>query len=149
MSFEQPQIMSREVLRQRLWRVAAETPSGAEFLNNSAARLTIRMRDIAHYIGMDAQQLRRFSRGEMMISAEKQRRLSWMFHLIDRGLLVKELRDGKGVLVGRNPDQVLKVKTPVPPKPTNQACIVLTPQGPRIRSYEGSKSSQPTFRFRR
>ena len=151
-----PQTLSLEALRERLKRVVAQQPSCAENMNNLEARRVLRITDIARDVGVQAHKLRRFCRGEMRVSPDLQRKLSWFFHRWDRGRTVKVVNlvnvngkrrpgaiPGKGMLIGagdhhdhRHHHQALE-RSEEPPAAVNQLRVELTPDGPKLRLGKG------------
>jgi hypothetical protein len=142
-----PEAMSLEFLRELLARVIAQQPSCAENLNNLEARKILRITDIAKEVGVQAHKLRRFSRGEVRISIDLQRRLCWFFHRWDSGRTVKVIDiagvngkrrpgavPGKGVLINHYQASVALERAP---RPANQWRVEVTPGGPKLRLGKG------------
>jgi hypothetical protein len=142
-SYEPPEILSQEQIRQRIREVIAQHPDGRDILHKPETRLRLRVADIADYTGADAPALYRWARdGRYRLSGKLQRKLSWFFHAWDRGRLVKQLVDtegdrrlggavrGRGVIVHRDP----KATRIQPPHTPDRALhIELTAHGPKLR----------------
>ena len=98
------EILSWEEISSRLTKIMHATPYAGIHARDPCALASIRLRDIAEYCRIEPKNLYRIRRGERLLHDRPQRELSWFFHALDQGRLVKELGpDGKYHIRSRNP----------------------------------------------
>ena len=96
-----PEPLGWAVLQQRLTVIMEASPRN-EYLQNPdpCIQRIIRLRDIADYCDLDKHEIHHARRGDRPLKPEVQKRLSWFFFNLDRGILVKEKQvDGKWRIV--------------------------------------------------
>lgn len=133
-------MLSWAEIRQRLTAIMAATPRGEQFLHDPSAKLVLRIRDIAHYTGIDHPVICHARAGTREMAPAIQRKLSWFFQNWDLGRLTKELQaDGKARVVYRDPKSQAYADETRPREVTEARSmkIDITPEGPKLRVRHG------------
>jgi hypothetical protein len=131
---DSPETLSWFDLSRRLTAVMDATPSPVKLINEPCTRSVLRLRDIAEYCDVTYHEVCEARTGRRPLKSEIQKRLSWFFHMWERGRLMKELQaDGKYQLVYQEPQAHTHETRPPAPGKTRAYVIDVTADGPKMR----------------
>jgi hypothetical protein len=102
-----------EIVRRLVAIRAATPPNGAWLKKTTPVYQHLSIRDIARFAGFDKTILYKVANG-VPPKPSVQKQLTWFFRIWDKGYLVKERIDGKGVLVYRDPQSDPPARTGPP-----------------------------------